>query len=418
MNENLEKETIGAWIVHHGRKVAQDVNGASEFPVLDEAAKAADLLSRLATSEQEVLSHEEVSALARSARLNPRTELSHLLGLLEGKRLIERKASGIEVIGITTRAALTHSANIFEEAKPSIEELATITLAEKTSERPIPYKEMGEYIGDTHQMTSSEVSDFLIRSRQIGFVDGEGKDNDCLLFNGNLFRKDHITKASIVLDSLTSREQSKVTEFDALLKTQGCINAKRAEIILGIELFEKVKAAGIYDLNTVSNNNGENVYVTSPGALHKFVNPLIDDCFDMAKALVAALTYGIQERSSSSGRIANIQLLLGKLINGGSIGPATAIGQDYRVLELNRVVKITKEHSLFRMRLLKKDIGELALQVLTTGNANNTSITLPNAPMNIYIGPEETRFGTRKKQSQASRKGTYDILSALRGGRL
>ena len=67
---------------------------------------------------------------------------------------------------------------------------------------------------------------------------------------------------------------------------------------------------------------------------------MIDDAFDLAKALVAALTYGMTERSSGTGRIQSIDLLLGRLIAGGSVGPATAIGQDYRVLEEKRVVEI------------------------------------------------------------------------------
>ena len=145
---------------------------------------------------------------------------------------------------------------------------------------------------------------------------------------------------------------------------------------------------------------------------------MIDDSFDMAKALVAALTYGIQERQSSKGRIQSARALLNRLISGHSVGPATAIGQDYRVLEQNRVVQIFPENRLFSMRLLKKDIGELALQVLTTGNANDTSIILPNAPMSAYIGPEDSRFSTRKKQSPTSKRGTYEILNAIRGGRV
>ncbi len=419
MSNNFDNETTGAWIIHHGRKVSQDVHGASEFPAIDEAAKAADLLSRLATNTQEVLSNEEVEALAKSAKLNPRTELQHLLSLLERKRLIERNNHGIEVIGITTRGALHHSALIFNESEPTTEERASISLAEKSSEQPISRKNASEYIGDVHKMTQDEVSSFLDRSEQIGFIDAEGQNEDCLLFNGNLFRKDNIEKTHIVLNSLSSSEQLKMVEFENSLKAEGCINVKRAEQILGKDLFDKIKAAGIYDLNTVSNDNGENVYVTSPGAFHKFVNPLVDDCFDMAKALVAALTYGIQERSSSQGRIGSVRAILNKLISGQSIGPATAIGQDYRVLELNRVVQTTRigQGPRFTMRLLKKDIGELALQVLTTGSANDTSITLPNAPMNRYIGPEESRFSTRKKQSEPSKKGTYNILSALRGGR-
>ena len=43
----MEKQTTGAWVVHHGRKVAADMRGAAEFSAIDLAAKSAGLLSRL-----------------------------------------------------------------------------------------------------------------------------------------------------------------------------------------------------------------------------------------------------------------------------------------------------------------------------------------------------------------------------------
>jgi len=60
------------------------------------------------------------------------------------------------------------------------------------------------------------------------------------------------------------------------------------ENILSKALLEKLVAAGLYDLNQVTNEQGSHVYVTAPSAFHKFVDPMVDDCFDMAKSLVAA----------------------------------------------------------------------------------------------------------------------------------
>jgi hypothetical protein len=148
---------------------------------------------------------------------------------------------------------------------------------------------------------------------------------------------------------------------------------------------------------------------------------MIDDCFDMAKALVAALTYGMTMRAPSLGRINMLSLLLLKLINGGEVGPATAIGQDYRVLEFNRVVSLRRENNTnrFYMKLLKKDIGELALQVLTRGDATEKSLnyTIPDAPMSDYHGPETNRVAVRKTQTRHSKKYTHEMLDAIRGGR-
>jgi hypothetical protein len=113
--------------------------------------------------------------------------------------------------------------------------------------------------------------------------------------------------------------------------------------------------------------------------------------------------------------------LLGKLIGGGEIGPATAIGQDYRVREVNRVVKLRPDAfypNRFYMKLVKEEVGQLALHVLTQGNAYAQSLTaLPSAPMSGYVGPEESRTSVRKRQSSMSKRTTRDILEAVRGGR-
>ena len=73
---------------------------------------------------------------------------------------------------------------------------------------------------------------------------------------------------------------------------------------------------------------------------------------------------------------------------------------------------------MYRMKLLKKEIGQLALEVLKRGNANAETInSLPSAPMSGYMAPERAREALRKRQSTPSKRQTQDILSALRGGR-
>jgi hypothetical protein len=362
-----------------------------------------------------------VDAIAKATNLNPRTELPHYLQLLQGRRLIDIAGNDIQVLGVTTRSVLSHAADIFDEAQPGSHERAAITLGEMASTAPVPFGEAKEYIGDNYQMKSADVSDFLRRSAEIGFIDQEGDDpTNTLLFNGNLFRKDAVSKTSRVLSSLSSTEQNSLAEITDELNKSGCLYAESCEKILGQSLFEKLKAAGVLEVNTVANERGDHAFVTLPGAFHKFVNPLVDDTFDMAKALVSALSYGMQLRPASQGRILNFDWILNALISGRTIGPATAIGADYRVLEQNRVVRLVpaQQPGTFRMKLLKKEVGELALHVLKRGNANAESINVPpSAPMTGYRGPEYARERTRKRQSQPSKRHTHDILSALRAKR-
>src|SRR5258705_11529562 len=91
------------------------------------------------------------------------------------------------------------------------------------------------------------------------------------------------------------------------------------------------------------------------------------------------------------GRIDMIGVLLKKLIRGGVVGPATAIGEDYRVLETKGVIRVTPATPYgFNMRLLKRDVGEMALNVLTTGEAASTNALDRPWPgtMTGYSGPE------------------------------
>jgi len=416
-SDRQQKEVTGAWIVHHGQKITLDATAASEFPAIDEAAKAANLLARLGESDETILSLDTVKAVAKAAGLNPRYELEGLLRTLQAKRLIDRSEKEVAILGITSRGVLSQATALFEDADPGKQEFAAIELAEIASRAPVSAQLAQEFISDRFELNNLDAAEFLHQSEHIGFVDAEGNLETKLLFNGHLFRRDNVEKTSKVLNSLSSEEQRKVSEFDQLLKLSGCLPASEADNILGAELFKKLMAASLYDTHTVSNESGENVFVTSPGAFHKFVDPLVDDTFDMAKALVASLYYGMTRSTYTRGRITMLGALLSKLIRGGTVGPAPAIERDYRVLEERRVVQIIPSGSSFSMRLLKKEVGELALKVLSQGDASTAAVVqLPNAPMSAYAGPESSRIRVRKKQSQRSKRQTLDVLGALRSG--
>lgn len=199
-------------------------------------------------------------------------------------------------------------------------------------------------------------------------------------------------KQKKVLDSLTSAEQTSIAELDSRLNTAGCITLAECERLLGNTLFEKLRAAGMYDINHVSNPSGEFGFVTRPAAFHKFNDPLVDDAFDLAKALVAALAYGMTLSAPGRGKIDMITRLLRKLNSGGTVGPATAIGEDYRVLETKGVIRVAKAKPYgFTMELLKQDIGEMALSVLTRGEVASTNVIDRPLPgmMTGYRGPRQ-----------------------------
>lgn len=415
---SLSKASKGAWVVHHGQKASQAVGGGAQFPAIEAAGKAASLLSQFAASNQTTLDKPHVNALAVAAGLNPKMEAPVLVEMLKRRRVIDVSATGdIEVLGLTSAATVQHASDLFEAEAPTSEERAVIALADLTSKGPLDQKRTQQFISDEFRIPNAKAADLLLTSEKVGFVDAEGSDADKLYFNGNLFRRENLAKAKKVLDSLSAAESSKAAEFDSNLESRGCISIEQTERLLGSSLFEKLRAASMYDINYVANSAGEFGFVTKPAAFHKFNDPMTDDAFDLAKTLVAALTYGMTQSASGRGRIDRVRALLGKLNSGLPVGPATAIGEDYKVLEMRGVLRVQRGPTYgYLMTLRKIDIGQMALAVLTTGetaSVNSLNQALPGS-MTGYTGPEKARSDFRKKQLAPSKRMTEDVLQALR----
>lgn len=416
----MEKNITGAWLVHHTNKL-QKVDNQSSFENIYTAGKAGILLSSIAATRQSSLPTEKVTTLAKASNIN-KLELPSLLEVLKEHHLIDIGNSGVDVIGVTSTATLQHTANIYEDLNPTQFENASIDLSELSSEQPQNKKEIASFLSDTFKLSSSSMNSLLADSETIGFVDVEkiGGDEN-LYFNGNLFRRDAVRKVDRVLATLSSSEHVKMVEFNEHLMKSACISVEKAKNILGVKLFNKLSSIGLYDINIVSNQKEEMGYVTRPSAFSKYSNSMVEDAFDLAKAFVSSLTYGITRSSYARGQIIMIEKLLKALIDGRWVGPVHAIGEDYKILELKHVVEVNwgsnKGRTGYNMRLLKKEVGELALQVIMQGDASQESLTnFPTATINKYIHPEENRSRRRRKQLRASPKSTNDMLMVLRTG--
>ena len=71
-------------------------------------------------------------------------------------------------------------------------------------------------------------------------------------------------------------------------------------------------------------------------------------------------------------------------------------------------------NGMYYMKLLKRDVGEMAQQVLLQGGSTDQVLGFASASMTGYKGPEESRTQFRKHQRQESRKHTANILQTLR----
>ena len=231
--KKLKPETLGAWVVHHGRKLQSDQRGPAEFSAIDGAAKGSLLLAGMASSDKADLSAKKVTALAQTASLNPKTELGYYLEMLRKRQLIDVTSSGaVSVLGVSSRKVLQESAAIFESMTPTTEERAAIDLAEEASATPRLQIHERKRLSEQFSMQLGDVDELLRRSVEIGFVDVEKDGAERLLFNGNLFRRDSVTRSKHVLDSLTASERDRIAQVTSLLAGSGCVDRNQVRKLL------------------------------------------------------------------------------------------------------------------------------------------------------------------------------------------
>ena len=417
----MDKKTKGSWLIHHTNKL-QGVTNQLGYEKTFLAGKAGILLSAISANKEIEITSLRLETLAQAANINTTFELPKLLDVLRSKELIDSTASGVAVLGVTTSSALQHTADIFDSLAPAKREQAALDLAERASIEPVKEAEVTEELADIYHLPQDDIDRAIYDAEQIGFVDVERLgEKEKLFFNGNLFRKESTKKIKAVLDSLSSGEQLKLNALTETLKKNACIPVEAAKKQLDNALFTKVTAIGLFDISVVSNSTEEVGFLTLPSAFSKYSNSMIDDAFDLAKAFVSSVTYGMTKSSYERGQIQMVDALLSALVRGERVGPVRAIAEDYKVLELKGVVEVSTGTKKGRtgpmLKLLKTEVGELALQAIRQGDVSEHSLaSLPTAAVNRFNGPEHNRERIRRAQTKASPKATNDMLSVLRTG--
>lgn len=415
----MDNKTKGAWVIHHARKL--QVTLSQDFDAIGFAGKSGTLLSAISAEQQIQIPQGRLEALAKANHISPKTELPAILTELARQRLVLPGAGAIEVLGLTGQAVLESTTRIFNESSHEKHEEIVIQVSDAASESPITDRSAVESLSDEFKISPQEVLDTLQLGCNIGFFDSEAiSPTEKLLFNGNLFRREDARKVNGILSNLAPAEASLLTELNEKLQAIGCLPLQSATTLLGKDLFDRLHSIGMFDVNIVGNDLGKNYFVTRPAAFSKFSDSIADDALDLAKALVASLTYGMTISSYYRGRIQMVSALMNKLIAGGSVGPATAIGNDYQDLELKGVVEVTPDRGgMFTMRLLKPEVGRLALAVIQQGDITAESVAnLPGAKVTEYLGPEITREVQRKNSTDAVKLKARNLLQEIRTGGL
>lgn len=348
------------------------------------------------------------------------TRESGLRDLQNSGRIDVAENGAISVLGATSIAVLETTAEIFEDLEPSNEEYAVIDLSEKVSEKPLARPEASEFIGDIHNISKPQTDSLVDLCKSSALIDEVTDRGRVVLFNSNTFRDgQYARKALQVLEGLKPEEAACLTEVQEKLRENGALYDADVKETLGSTLYRRLISVGLFDRMEVSNPKESVGYIASPNDFQKFGRPFQEDPIDDAKALIASLTYGQTRSGYRRGNITMPAALLRALIAGREVGGdgVRAIGEDYRELEARQVVQVTqKAYSRYTMRLLKKDVGELALTIIRGGAAAQEAVLLDDSAATYFKGPHSVRTEVRSKNDVSDNRYLVETLDRLRSG--
>lgn len=420
----IDNKTRGAWLLSQSKSIDafQNAGRLENIQYAGRAGRLYNLLRRnIEGSTTSTLDATSVTEICHANGIDRSVREAALFKLKQEGRIDVTESGAISVLGATATGVLETTAAIFDSCSPTNEEQAVIHLSERVAQRPAERGEIEEYVSDTFKIAQSQTSSLIDICKNIAILDQAEANGRALLFNNNTFRDgQYAKKAYHLMQSLSAAEAGSLQTFQDALKLRGAIIDTEAQRILGSGLFNRLVGVGLFDRLEVSNNTEAVGYLTSPDSFQKYGRPFEDDPIDDAKALLASLTYGMTRSASSRGNIRMPIALLSNLINGLEVGGengVSAIGEDYRELEKRQVVQvIPKRNRRFKMKLLKKDVGELAMTILSGHTAAPEALLMDGSAARSFKGPGENRRVIRDKHTLSDNQYITNALDRLRSG--
>lgn len=423
--DNIDDKTIGAWLLSQSKRL-DNINGADRLQNISYSGKIGRLYNLLRRSSQHektiIINKETLDAVCRLNGIDRQTKEVGIQTLKSMNQINKATNGDIEVLGATSATVLETTAKIFKNSEPNPDERGSIFLSELISNSPMLRNDAEQIISEKFDIEPEQSISLIDLCKTSAIIDEVGESKKEILFNGNTFRSDKsATKVFKLLEPLPEADRRRIEEAKDMLNKKGAILDIDLQEILGIELYNRVMGIGLFDRLEVSNRSESVGYITLPDTFQKYGRPFEEDPVDDAKALLASLTYGMTRSNATRGKIAFPNALLNKLISGEDVGGeygVSAIGEDYRELEKRQVVQVTPSNrsgTRFRMKLLKPDVGALALSVIRgSSNIAQETILMDISMARSFSGPEKNRREIRQKHTFDDKRFIASAINQIR----
>jgi hypothetical protein len=405
----LNKSTTGKWLISV-HKHLQEFSESAELTYFDSTIRAAQCGRLLALiRKKEIISGErELVEMARTIKIPPTILNRIILPELESRNsiIVERSRDGeikqVREFAPTEHEILEETSEIWESLTPRDEERATVLALEICSLLPRSKSELQARL-ENQGLPHASISVSFDLQKAFGLL----KAGD---FNGErepVFYNEYIFQKNIeqVVRYLRRLEENEREQLENLIGQIRLNQGFPIRDIKGIPnpMLQAARTTGLLDVTRIRTIDGkEQAFAFTPhfctfGA--RSVGPF-DDIWNEVQLFVAHVTYGARFARTSTGRIRNPIVLVEALLRDREIGPATAIGRDYPLLETHGIVQTreSKFHSgRYHMQLVKDDVVQRALKVLKYGSESGIAEGFAQSGSGLYVpgrflSPEQDRL--------------------------
>jgi len=357
----------------------------------------------------------------------PLLRLTLIPWLTEGGFIEIQESEGKKIVHCNVLdydAVLNASSNLFRTIDPTPEEIIVLDIVKQAINIPTLKGELLNKITsyDTeHVERAIELADGY---KIVQTLKGEGV-KEPLLYSP-LIWGDKISKAGKALANLKSQKRDYLLELlDIVRQNQGlpykqAVNwaKERGQVDL-VEFAERI---GILDKTQIITRDGQvEAYLTTPHLYGELAANHGKDVCDRIRLFLDSVRHGQFFGECYTGRIQNPVVLLDALLSRGTIGPCTAIGRDYILVEKAGIVNTVESKNRpgrFFMKYVQDDTIKMVRDILEKPLHAGTLHIEPQVNSAIhdrFMSAEETRITTSMGHLPAPMKEAEEsIMKALR----
>ncbi len=425
----MDKITKGVWVINtvkHTSKVRTDTLELNNLAVTEKAGKCGMLLGKLITDKDEIITGEKLDVFARQSGISSDgidscIKTLNKFGQVDYKEDALGRISEVEIYCFSKDSALNTVSDIFEAYEPKSIERANLYTLEATFELPKTREEIISEIAGIEGISENDIKNIITLQDTFSLIKKDIVYNQDIYFNEYAF-SDNAAKVKKAMSGLDSSIKNNITEImNKITESQGYLSSNISDEY-GSEIISMMEGVGLLDGIAVQSEFGDAIFYNTPQIIGIGNMSLASDVFHSAKLLLSSLRYGELKSISSRGAIhtkSKLINIINKLLRGEWVGPCTAIGQDYQLLEKIGVIQVKPINGMYQMKLRQIEVGQLVKQMLDHGRIIDEDINSYNIFSKMpasYMTPEERRQRILANKPKPVKDLQDKIIESLRTG--